>query len=123
MEQRHKFKCEVEALDTSSLCIFHDKNYLQAERDQQEHEQKVVQRLRDNIINSISHNEPLRCIGYHLPNIKIQEEFTKSVYFYRSKFLGNADFSDNSFLDLLLPSMNESNFNCFYFMSTRFSIV
>ena len=52
----------------SGLCIFHDENYLQDKNNHREHEQKVRDRLEARVRNSIDQNEPLFCIGHHLPD-------------------------------------------------------
>ena len=82
----------------SGLCIFHDENYLQDKNNHKEHEQKVRDRLETKVRNSIDQNEPLFCIGYHLPDIIIkQANFTKPVYFSECEFQGLADFYSATF--------------------------
>ena len=78
----------------SGLCIFHDENYLQDKNNHKEQEQKVRDRLEAKVRNSIDQNEPLFCIGHHLPDtIFKQANFTKPVYFSECRFQGLADFS------------------------------
>jgi len=91
------FKCKEEALESSS-CIFHDKNYLNhyLSSFREERKKKVKNRLMD-MINKVSSLEPLLCIGYHLPDIKIEGTLSKPVHFIQSKFEGTADFSEATF--------------------------
>ena len=82
----------------SGWCIFHDENYLQDKSNNyKEHEQKVRDRLEAKVRNSIDKNEPLLCIGYHLPDFTINGNFTKPVYFMECEFRGKADFYEATF--------------------------
>ena len=54
---------------------------------------KVRDRLEAKVRNSIKQNEPLFCIGHHLPDITMkQANFTKPVYFSECEFQGLANF-------------------------------
>jgi hypothetical protein len=95
------FHCQELPL-ASGFCIFHDKNYLHDKTNYEEHKRKVLDRLKHKVNHAISNNEPLRCIGFHLPDfslsdLSISKEFTKPVYFSGSQFFGKADFSEADF--------------------------
>jgi hypothetical protein len=56
-----RFECNEPSVTNSIFCIFHDKdNYA-------EHEEKVTKRFRERVLESISQNKPLECVGYYLP--------------------------------------------------------
>jgi hypothetical protein len=80
------FNCDEDLL-ASGFCIFHDKDYLQDNTNNEEHKRKVLDRLKHKVNHTISNNEPLLCIGFQLPEFSlsdlgiISKEFTKSVYF------------------------------------------
>jgi Pentapeptide repeats (9 copies) len=78
-----EFKCKEEAW-TRGFCIFHDEKYLQDKDNFEEHKQEVTKRLMDKVTNSTTHNEALFCIGYYLPFIEIEANFTKPVYFFNA---------------------------------------
>jgi hypothetical protein len=90
------FYCQELPL-ASGLCIFHDKDYLlQDKTNNEEHKRKVLDRLKHKVNHAISFNEPLLCIGFHLPEFSlsdlgiISKEFTISVYFSGANFQGQA---------------------------------
>jgi uncharacterized protein YjbI with pentapeptide repeats len=98
LEIREKSKCKEDALD-SGLCIFHDENYLKDKNNQAEHEQRVKKRIEEKVDYSALHDEELFCIGYHLPGINLQRNFTKGVYFSEANFYNVANFSKVNFFD------------------------
>src|SRR5918912_3858405 len=78
----------------SGLCILHDKNYLQDQVHHEDQEQKVIQKLKDIVSDSIFYDKPLLCIGCYLPNIDFNQfHFDKPVYCSQSKFIGRANFA------------------------------
>jgi uncharacterized protein YjbI with pentapeptide repeats len=82
------FQCEEYAL-ASGLCIFHDERY------QKRHREEFDTKLNQKIEKSISQGSPLCCIGYHFPELRIENrQFTLPVYFTKSKFHGKAAFSN-----------------------------
>jgi hypothetical protein len=87
------YQCDNMVLG-SDLCIFHDVKYLKEDKDNRyRHEENVRDELIEKILLSINQNEALHCIGYHLPDITIEETFTVPVYFSKCEFQGVADFS------------------------------
>jgi hypothetical protein len=62
------FKCTEEEPLASGLCIFHDKDYLNDKTNYEEHKRNVLNRLKHKVNDAISNNEPLLCIGFHLPS-------------------------------------------------------
>jgi len=86
----------------SGFCIFHDKDYVQDKTNNEEHKRAVLDRLKRKVNLAISNNEPLLCIGFHLPefslsNLSINNTFTISIYFNSSQFLGEAFFAGARF--------------------------
>jgi flagellar motility protein MotE (MotC chaperone) len=74
-KKMYNFECEYqEALETN-FCIFHNKDYLQDKNNIIEYKQRVKEvkeKLNERVKQSISHNELLLCIGYHLQGAKSQ---------------------------------------------------
>jgi hypothetical protein len=96
------FYCPEEDPLASGFCIFHDKEYLQDKTSSEEHKRKVLDRLKLKVIDAVSNNEPLLCLGFQLPTFRLSDliyncEFTKPVYFSGSQFLGKTDFSGAKF--------------------------
>jgi hypothetical protein len=60
----------TESLD-SGLCIFHDKDYLQDKTNNEQHNRKGLDRLKQNVNHAISNNETLLCIGFQLPDFSL----------------------------------------------------
>jgi hypothetical protein len=73
------FNCPEEEPLASGFRIFHDKDYLQDKTNYEEHKRKVIEKLRDKI-NTISNNEPLRCIGFHLPDFSLSDISIRRIY-------------------------------------------
>jgi uncharacterized protein YjbI with pentapeptide repeats len=96
-----KFECKEEALtNNSSYCLFHDEKYYQS------HAEEVAKRLFDKFNEHIDnnaankeHQTPLKCIGYHIPQIIVENgiHFPYIVYFTKSKFHGTVIFHDVTF--------------------------
>ena len=107
-QARVPYNCDSKDEDVlaSGLCIFHDENYLKEDKDnRKEREQKVKEKLMDKVRKSVDQKEALFCIGYHLPDIPLEEvNFTKPVYFTNCEFQGAADFRSARFI-------KETNFN------------
>ncbi len=89
------FHCEIEHEENKKFCVFHDETYLKNIK-HPENKDNVITKLYSRIEDSISHNTPLLCIGYYLPDIKINREFKQPIYFNHSKFQ-NVNFSDATF--------------------------
>jgi rare lipoprotein A (peptidoglycan hydrolase) len=87
-----RFECNEPSVTNSIFCIFHDKdNYA-------EHEEKVTKRFRERVLESISQNKPLECVGYYLPYIHFAEwikekTFAQAVYFNKATFYQGANFN------------------------------
>ncbi|HEY6536458.1 MAG TPA: pentapeptide repeat-containing protein [Candidatus Nitrosocosmicus sp.] len=47
---------------------------------------KVIEKLKEKIDKSTENKEPLYCMGYYLPDLKIKQEFKQPVYFRNCKF-------------------------------------
>ena len=90
--------CEKdEDILNSGRCIFHDENYLNDKDSREQNEQNVRTKLMAKVREKVDKKEPLFCIGYYLPSIRINEVFTKPVYFSKCKFQGEVDFSHTTF--------------------------
>ncbi len=79
------FQCDQEACENKDVCLFHDDAYLK-DNNHPENKDKVIQKLYDRIYDSLFYNKPLFCIGYFLPDIRINKKFTQSVNFNYCKF-------------------------------------
>jgi uncharacterized protein YjbI with pentapeptide repeats len=90
------FECNEEA-DENRFCIFHDEGYLKNSENLAAHEQNILSRFKQKIRRCVSKDEPLLCVGYHLPQIEVKERFTQPVVFDDAK-IGFADFSECKFL-------------------------
>src|SRR6188768_700590 len=77
-------------------CIFHSKEYLN-DRTHPENKKIVLEKLDDAVNKFISGNESLFCIGYYLPEVRLNKKFKQFVYFSDTTFSGEADFSDATF--------------------------
>ena len=118
--KRVDFYCDDEEALVSGHCIFHDKDYLQDNTNNEEHKRKVLDRLKHKVNYTISNNEPLLCIGFQLPDFSlsdlsiISKEFTKPVYFNGSQFFGKADFSGANFkqeVNFISANFQEASFS------------
>jgi uncharacterized protein YjbI with pentapeptide repeats len=113
-----KFECKEEDLGTG-FCIFHDSNYLQDKNNFLERRQEVTKGLMDKVTDSVAHDKALFCMGYYLPDIKIEGDFTKPVYFSDAKFQ-QADFSGANFFGV--ADFHSAKFSQrVYFNSAKFS--
>jgi uncharacterized protein YjbI with pentapeptide repeats len=105
--EEHKFfRCKEQPLE-SRLCIFHDENYLADENNLIEREKEVSSRFGHKIKNCVENMTPLLCIGYHLPDIRLDNvNFVKPIYFI-----------DCTFLDIYASSVH---FNRALFSNSKF---
>jgi Pentapeptide repeats (9 copies) len=94
--QMKTFSCGLESLNNDMYCIFHSKDYLN-DRTHPENKKMVLEKLDDVVNKSISENESLFCIGYCLPEVRLNKKFKQFVYFSDATFSGEADFSDATF--------------------------
>jgi uncharacterized protein YjbI with pentapeptide repeats len=105
----------------SGLCIFHDKDYLQVKDSREQNEENVRTKLMVKLREKVDKKEPLFCIGYYLPSIRLVNEiFTNPVNFSKCKFQGEADFSHTTFsrqADFRQAEFSERTF----FNSAKFS--
>jgi len=70
------FPCDVERKEGKDLCLFHYENYLK-DNNHPENKDKVIEKLQERIENSKRNKTPLKCIGYYLPDITLNnKEFT-----------------------------------------------
>jgi hypothetical protein len=67
------FNCTEEDPLASGRCIFHDKDYLPNKTNNEEHKRKVLESLKHKVNYAISNNEPLLCIGFHLPDFSLSD--------------------------------------------------
>lgn len=85
------YECEeknVENIQASGLCIFHDEKYLTDPKNKESNEQHLKKKLAEKM-DSISGNESLTCIGYHLPDFSYENRrIDKSVNFSETVFIG-----------------------------------
>ncbi|HKG88360.1 MAG TPA: pentapeptide repeat-containing protein [Nitrososphaeraceae archaeon] len=109
----HIFQCEEEA-SIGKFCFFHDEYYL---KNRSKVPDAFSNRLKQKIEESTSQKKPLLCIGYHIPDIRIENRyFIAGIYFTKSTFHGktvfnntffqNADFSDAEFQEVTFNSGN-----------------
>jgi uncharacterized protein YjbI with pentapeptide repeats len=89
------FYCKEERVN-KDFCLFHDETYLK-DSNHPENKNNVIKKLCKKIDDGVSHNTPLFCIGYYLPDVKINETFMRPVYFINCTFHG-ANFSSAKFL-------------------------
>jgi uncharacterized protein YjbI with pentapeptide repeats len=100
-DQRINFSCPEESRTEDSLyCIFHDKDHYSESKDQ------AIERFIRKVLESISQQKPLECIGYFLPRVRFAEvvmnnEFAQPVYFNEATFYEEADFSRVRFSDIV----------------------
>jgi hypothetical protein len=92
------FTCHEPTEDTDSkFCIFHDTNYLKDEN-YEKHKKEVSKKFAEKLSEYRSKNEPLKFIGYCLPDISFgKKKFSEAVYFQDASFYGATDFSDAKF--------------------------
>jgi uncharacterized protein YjbI with pentapeptide repeats len=90
-----KFECKELSIANSKFCIFHDKDHYA------QHQQEVTKRFDEKVLESISQNKPLECIGYYLPEINFAKlkgvSFAQPVYFSGATFSKGASFWDAAF--------------------------
>jgi uncharacterized protein YjbI with pentapeptide repeats len=91
-----KFACDEPSITNSEFCIFHDKDHYA------EHEHEAAKRFEGKVLESISQNKPLKCIGYYLSfvsfaNLLEEKNFLQPVYFNEATFYGATDFSEAKF--------------------------
>lgn len=89
------FRCDQLPIGNKRFCIFHDEDYITEFKDL-DSKNTIVKRFNRRLKNSLIDNRSLFCIGYHLPNIKIKENFDNAVYFHNAKFQ-KVDFSSCKF--------------------------
>jgi hypothetical protein len=73
------FSCELESLNNNIYCIFHSKVY-HNDRTNPENKKMVLEKLDDAVNKSISENESLFCIGYFLPEVRLNKKFKRCVF-------------------------------------------
>ena len=108
---------DEEVLD-SGFCIFHDENYLQDKDSRKENEQNVRGKLMAKVLKSLEKREPLFCIGYFIPSIRINDIFTNTVYFSKCKFQGVTNFDQAKFSE---ADFSSAEFSEADFSSAKFS--
>ncbi len=111
-QENHLFECEIESVENKNFCLFHDETYLK-DSNHPENKDNVITKLSEKVDNSISKNTSLLCIGYYLPDIKIDKEFSKPVYFNNCKFQ-YSDFSGTAFSGIAnfsRATFKEANFS------------
>jgi hypothetical protein len=73
------FNCDEEEPLASGLYVFHDPNYLRGKINYEKYKQKVLG-LKHKVDQSVSNNEPLFCIGFHLPKFSLSDLCTNKPY-------------------------------------------
>jgi len=101
------FECDEESLK-NDLCLFHDDNF--------SNQEERLDKLNKKVSSAISKKEPLFCIGFNIPKIKVTENFSSPVYFTKAKFQ-SADFSDSKFYEV---DFSGSKFNDVNFSGSKF---
>ena len=97
------FTCNEEPFKTD-FCIFHDYN--------SKNNEEVISRLDKKIKNGLAKKQPILCIGYKIPKIKINESFSEAVYFNKTQ-IDEVDFSGSVFnqADFSGSTINTGNFS------------
>ena len=93
--KQEEYFCDEESHSSSDYCIFHDKHYL--EHDYKNRKNTVIKRLHSKIEEDIKEKKEILCIGYHIPEIEINEKFFVSVYFNWTNFVGKTSFKNSEF--------------------------
>jgi uncharacterized protein YjbI with pentapeptide repeats len=104
------FECTEENAETS-FCSFHDEEYLRNHKNDIE---LIRKKIMEKIHHSISNNRPLVCIGYHIPDIRVENcQFTRPVYFSDAVFHGNLVFNNVFFqhCDFAGARFNDTTFS------------
>jgi uncharacterized protein YjbI with pentapeptide repeats len=95
------FSCNEESrTKDDSYCIFHDKDHASDSRIE------AIEKFHTKVLESISRQKPLECIGYFLPHFKFAElitdnEFSQPLFFNNATFYEEADFSRVRFLSIV----------------------
>lgn len=90
--RRIKYRCPFSARTNGDFCEFHDQNISAADKSQ------MLQPLLDRALNN---NEPLVCIGFNLPNLRLlHKEFKNKVYFNHAHFYISTQFINVTFSDV-----------------------
>lgn len=90
------FYCKEEA-KTGLYCIYHNNKLLKS-YDRDRNRQEIRKGLTEKINDCINTNQDLFCIGYNIPDLKIEGKvFTAAVYFSHAKFNGETIIRNNSF--------------------------
>ena len=95
-----RFRCDITAVGSKEVCLFHDKTFLQDKKHPDNMQLAIdvfTSLIRDK--NSDSSCDIIECVGYHLPDIEIREQFTKPIFFIKCKFL-ELDFSRSCFREV-----------------------
>jgi len=92
--QMKTFSCGLESLDHDMYCIFHSKDYLN-DRTHPENKKIVLEKLDDAVNKFISGNESLFCIGYYLPEVRLNKKFKQFVYFSDATFSATVKWGNN----------------------------
>jgi len=98
-----EFNCKKEAR-TTGFCLFHD--------DTCKNDDEIINGLESIINETLSKHEPLFCIGYNIPKIKMKKSFSETAYFTRAKFK-NSDFTKIKFkkVDFSGAKFQNANFS------------
>ena len=89
------FCCQEDQLK-SGYCIFRDDKFLISNP---ENKKLIIEELKNKIKNCIDKHEVLICIGFHISEIKIKDNFSIPVYFNSAIFHGHVSFSESEFMD------------------------
>jgi len=89
-KEKSQYLCNEKPLE-NGLCIFHDK--------ENKNDEEKIKLLNEKASSASRNNEPLVCIGFILPNIKLDLSFSKPVYFTKA-VLGDVDFSGAKFKEV-----------------------
>lgn len=85
--------CDGQAHDGATLCIFHDKNYLNG-NNYDKHKDEVANKLQTKLLD----NKPSNFQGYCLPEISFKNyEFSQPINFNVATFYGHVDFVNTTF--------------------------
>jgi hypothetical protein len=89
---RIRFECNEPTITNGKFCFFHDEDHYD------EYEEDAANRFEEKLLESISENKSLLCIGYYLPNINFlqllgEESLPQRAYFTKVTFYKGASFA------------------------------
>lgn len=93
---RIRFECNEPTITNGKFCFFHDEDHYD------EYEEDAAKRFEEKLLESISENKSLLCIGYYLPNVNFllllgEKSLPQRAYFTKVTFYKGASFAFATF--------------------------